>query len=139
MTTRHELLRLTSYHHRLHRQRTGTWSRLARQLLTAVAVALLCVSASRADVRVEAYRGEPFGIGRVTIELPPGASSAPASDDRITLTESSDRVLYPSMKSSGARKILRDFLGIETPRRTTFVFMFRGDDPLDLVVYTPQP
>ena len=30
-------------------------------------------AASSAAVRVEAYRGEPFGIGRVTIDLQSGA------------------------------------------------------------------
>ena len=96
-------------------------------------------SACPAAVHVEAYRGEPFGIGRVTIDLPPGASSAPASDDRFVLAEADDRVLYPAMKNSSARRILRDFLGIETPLRVSFIFMFRGDEPLELVAYTPTP
>src|SRR5215212_1657078 len=48
-----------------------------------------------AAVRVEAYRGEPFGIGRVTIDLAPGSSTAPASDDRCTVVDEKDRVLYP--------------------------------------------
>ena len=38
-----------------------------------------------AAVRVEAYRGQPFGIGRVTIDLSPGSSTAPASDDRCAV------------------------------------------------------
>ncbi len=104
--------------------------------------AILCFTTARvcpAAVRVEAYRGEPFGIGRVTIDLPPGASSAPASDDRFVLAEANDRVLYPVMKNSSARRILRDFLGIETPLRVSFIFMFRGDEPLELVTHTPTP
>jgi hypothetical protein len=32
---------------------------------------------------------------------------------------------------------LRGLLGIETPLRVTFIFMFRGDEPLDLTAYTP--
>ncbi|MCC7085319.1 MAG: hypothetical protein IT427_09965 [Pirellulales bacterium] len=48
-------------------------------------------------------------------------------------------MLYPVLKNSTARRILRSFLGIETPSRATFLFMFRGDEPLDLVVHTPTP
>src|SRR5262249_21767134 len=29
--------------------------------------------------------------------------------------------------------------GIDLPGRATFLFMFRGDEPLDLVAYTPSP
>ena len=101
--------------------------------------AILCLfttSVCPAAVHVEAYRGEPFGIGRVTIDLQPGASAA---DDRFVLAEANDRVLYPVIKNSSTRRILRDFLGIETPLRVSFIFMFRGDEPLELVAYTPTP
>ena len=98
---------------------------------------LVGAAPASAATRVEAYRGEPFGIGRVTIDLEPG--SAPASDDRFILAEANNRVLYPAMKNSSARRILRGLLGIETPLRLTYLFMFRGDEPLDLIAYTPEP
>lgn len=93
----------------------------------------------RAAVHVEAYRGEPFGIGRVTVDVPPGASAAPAIDDRFALTEANGRTLYPVMENKSSRQILRNLLGIETPLRVTYLFMFRGDEPLELVAYTPTP
>jgi hypothetical protein len=96
---------------------------------------------SVAAVRVEAFRGEPFGIGRVTIDLQ-GDVSSPANDDRFGLEEANDRVLYPVAKGGGsgtARRLLRDFLGVQTPQRVTYFFMFRGDEPLDLVAYSPGP
>jgi hypothetical protein len=95
--------------------------------------------AARAATRIEAYRGEPFGIGRVTVDLTPGASSSPANDDRFALVEETDRVLYPVVENKSSRRILRSFLGIETPLRATFYFMFRGEDPLSLTAYTPDP
>ncbi len=104
-----------------------------------VVVALVAASFCQAAVRVEAYRGEPFGIGRVTIDLAPGSSTAPASDDRCTVVEQQDRVLYPVVENKSSRKILRSLLGIEKPRRVTFLFMFRGDEPLELTAYTPAP
>jgi hypothetical protein len=92
-----------------------------------------------AAVRVEAYRGDPFGIGRATIDLQPGASQAPASDDRCTIIDEQERVMYPVTENKSSRKFLRSLLGIETPLRVTYFFMFRGDEPLNLVAYTPAP
>ncbi len=103
------------------------------------AILLLSSQFCRGAVRVEAYRGEPFGIGRLTVDLPPGASSAPASDDRCTVVEENKRVLYPVIEDKSSRRILRSLLGIETPWRVTYLFMFRGDEPLDLTAYTPTP
>jgi len=100
------------------------------------------VSICSAAVRVEAYRGEPFGLGRVTIDRREGASPAPASDDRVALVESADRALYPVIENKSnrpARRLLRGFLGIDSSSTVTFIFMFRGDEPLELTAYTPEP
>ncbi|HEX5470666.1 MAG TPA: hypothetical protein VFW73_02210 [Lacipirellulaceae bacterium] len=93
----------------------------------------------QAATRVEAYRGEPFSMGRITIDLPPGSSSAPASDDRCTVVDDKDRLLYPVIEDKSSRRFLRNLLGIETPWHVTFLFMFRGDEPLNLTAYTPMP
>src|SRR5207253_1746659 len=82
-----------------------------------IAVLLIWPQSCQAAVRVEAYRGEPFGIGRVTIDLAPGSSSAPASDDRCTVTEEKDRVLYPVVENKSSRRFLRGLLGLDTPLR----------------------
>lgn len=107
--------------------------------LLPIAILLLGTQFCPAAVRVEAYRGEPFGIGRVTIDLAPGSSTAPASDDRCTVVEEQDRVLYPVVENKSSRRFLRSLLGIETPLRVTYFFMFRGDEPLNLTAYTPTP
>jgi hypothetical protein len=114
----------------------------ARAVARVVVLHVAVSSACHAEIRVEAYRGEPFGIGRVSFELPPGSSAAAVSDDRIAVTESNGRVLYPVLKSRSARpvrRILRDFLNIELPLRPTFYFMFRGDEPLELTLHAPDP
>jgi hypothetical protein len=92
-----------------------------------------------AGVRVEAYRGDPFGIGRVTIDLAQGSSQSPASDDRCTVADEQGRVMYPVVENKSSRKFLRSLLGIGAPLRVTYFFMFRGDEPLSLVAYTPTP
>ena len=112
----------------------------SRSVLCAALAALFCFAGlCQAAVRVDAYRGEPFGVGRVTIDLVPGSSSAPASDDRCTVVDDQNRVLYPVVENKSSRKLLRSLLGIERPMRVTYYFMFRGDDPLNLTAYTPTP
>jgi hypothetical protein len=75
---------------------------LRRLALTICQFAVLCLSSATccAEVRVEAYRGEPFGIGRVTIDLPQGVTAA--GDDRFGLAEADNRLLYPVLNSGRA-------------------------------------
>lgn len=107
-------------------------------LVAHIAIVLFSTASCVAAIRVEAYRGEPFGIGRVSIDLRHGSSSVPWNDDRFALTEANNRVLYPVIENRPAGRILRGLLGIESPWRVTFIFMFRGDDPLALTAYTPD-
>jgi hypothetical protein len=93
------------------------------------------VSECRADV--EAYAGQPFGVGRVTVPVFRGEPSLPLNDERFTALEASGRVLYSVVKVEPARQFLRGLLGIETPRNVTLYFLFRGDEPFDLSVYSP--
>ena len=49
--------------------------------MAAVVATLLFVTASaRADVRVEAYYGEPIGVGRITVAAARGESDLPWTD-----------------------------------------------------------
>ena len=104
----------------------------------AVAIVSVCfaVPFCEAAIRVEAYRGEPFGVGRVTVDLP--QDDAPTADDRFGLTEAGDRMLYPVLEQRRQLgRIVRRFINIELPNRATFYFMFRGDGPLELTLHTP--
>jgi hypothetical protein len=86
---------------------------------------------------VEAYVGAPFGVGRVTVPVFRGAPALPLSDERFTALEANGRVLYPVVKVEPARQLLRGLLGIETPRNVTLYFLFRGDDPFEMSVFSP--
>ncbi len=101
---------------------------------------LLVFAAARpawGQIRAEAYAGEPMGVGRVTINLSP-TNSSPLSDDRIGISDAAGRVLYPAPSERRVRQVLRQFLRVDLPRRTTFYFLFTGNEPLDIDVYTPQ-
>lgn len=113
---------------------------LRRLIFIAQLAVLLAIAAEGfGAVRVEAYRGVPFGIGRVTVDLPPGGSPAPASDDRCGVTDAQGRVLYPVAENKASRRFLRGLLGLDTPLSVTYLFMFRGDEPLDVTISTPEP
>ena len=106
--------------------------------LVLTAVACLSGATCKAAVRIDAYRGEPFGVGRITIDLPQDESAAPGGDDRFAVADEAGRVVYPVQEQRRIGKLLRDLLGVELPNRATFYFLFRGDEPLNLIVYAPD-
>lgn len=91
----------------------------------------------RADVDTEAYYGQPYGVGRVTIDVLRGEPVLPLSDERFTLLEAQERVFYPALEQQPVRQFIRQLLGMEAPRKVTFYFLFRGETPFDLSVFTP--
>ena len=62
-----------------------------------------------AEVRIEAYRGEAWGVGRVEIQTPAEQADLAAEDDRFAVTEQSGRVLYPVVGAMPVQKLLRQF------------------------------
>jgi hypothetical protein len=100
-----------------------------------------CAASASAQVNVEAVSGQPFGVGLITLraEPQPGQPLVPLSDDRFVLREAHGRVLYSALDQAPVRRLLRQFLDLQGPQQVTFFFLFRGDQPLDLTLYTPQP
>lgn len=103
-------------------------------------LALFCLSGSQVQAagNSEAYIGEPFGVGRVTIDVLRGEKAIPLQDERFTLMEPSGRAIYPILKSDNAGKLLRSLLKIESPRKVSIYFLFHGTEPFDLSVFTPN-
>jgi hypothetical protein len=54
----------------------------------------------------------------------------------VSLAEKSGRVFYPVFQKRD-RPILREFVSV--PTQTTVFFLFQGDAPLELTLYTPAP
>jgi len=80
-------------------------------------LALLLVQASQtvAAPRSEAFVGEPFGVGRVTVDVFRGEPSLPLSDERFTVLEEQGRAMYSVLGDAPARRVLRRLLKVETP------------------------
>ncbi|MEX2111830.1 MAG: hypothetical protein WD845_01510, partial [Pirellulales bacterium] len=141
-------------------------------LLIAGALALLASLPARCQaqspVTVEAVRGEPFGVGRLTlgsggdfrvnVPRPNGAArrggriadlarrladkagiqgdTTSLENTEMSLVERSGRIFYPVFEKRD-RPILREF--IDVPKQVTVHFLFVGDGPLDLTLFTPAP
>ena len=94
-------------------------------------------SQSLAAPRSEAYVGEPFGVGRVTVDVLRGEPVLPLSDERFTVLAEDNRAMYPVLKQQPARQLLQRLLEIESPRTVTIHYLFRGSEPFDLFPFTP--
>jgi hypothetical protein len=69
---------------------------------------------------------EQAGVG-------PSTNLKPAE---LAISERADRVYYPVFEKRD-RPILREFIAV--PAETSIMFLFTGDGPLELTVYTPEP
>lgn len=107
-------------------------------------------------MEIEAIAGQPFGVGRITFELPPEMLPSPLGIEGIGLAEKRGRVLYPAFDHPVFGKVMRELLEseprlttggpvreevggllrglLDRPPRTTFYFLFQGDDPLELTL-----
>ena len=72
-----------------------------KQIAVLLAALLLAASPARAQlrVRVEAYTGQPFGIGRLEIQMPRNELPEPLGVDGLAISERDGRVYYPTVDS----------------------------------------
>ena len=108
--------------------------------------------ATAAGISAQAWIGRPFGVGRIEIELPDAALPEPLGLAGIGLSEKSGRVFYPALETppgmpgmvkdilnQSRRPLVRMFSDILTnsgPPKATLYFLFRGDQPLELLLRT---
>lgn len=89
---------------------------------------------------VEAYPGRPFGIGRVGFPLAAGEARLALESGGFAIQERNGRALYPVFVEGRVLKLLGEILGGDdttTPARIEVLFLFTGDAPLDVTLYTP--
>jgi hypothetical protein len=88
-------------------------------------------------VEAEALVGRPFGVGRITIS---GAEAA-IDLNRVLISDKEGRVLYPAVGTGVFGRLIGQVLGDPADRpaaNTTIHFLFRGEEPLSVTVFTPQ-
>jgi hypothetical protein len=98
-------------------------------------VAAIVSSQAAGQIDAEAAPGEPFGVGRISVRLPEGATAGLSGVDALEITEANGRVLYPTRNAGLLDRVAA---GGDAPGRLTIMFLFRGNDPLDITVYAPD-
>ncbi len=95
---------------------------------------------------VEAYAGRPFGVARITLNLP--ASAATLRRDDVLVTGEHGRVLYPVVSAAPVRKMFGELLSKgpllgaiarEMPAKVTVYFLFQGDTPFRVTIDALEP
>jgi hypothetical protein len=104
--------------------------------LTVSIWAALCGPA-RAQIRGDAVAGEPFGVGRVELRLPPDLLPEETGLAGVGLTEKDGRVFYPALERRPLRTAIRDLLN--RPQVAVIYFLFQGNAPLTLTVQARVP
>ncbi len=92
---------------------------------------------ARAQILADAIGGEPFGVGRVELRLPPDMLPEEMGLSGIGLTEKDGRVLYPAVEKRLLRTAIRDLLN--RPQAAVIYFLFQGNAPLTLTVQSRVP
>ncbi|MBM4092798.1 MAG: hypothetical protein FJ276_25830 [Planctomycetes bacterium] len=109
-------------------------------LVTALACLLSATAPAAAQVR--AVIGQPFGVGELTLVLPPAEAAATPADSlasaigrsTFTLEGPAGRVLYPAFSEGLVRRLLG---GARSEQTLTVAFLFRGTTPFDITISTP--
>lgn len=97
----------------------------------------ICQSAT-ARIEGEAVPGRPFGVARITLAA--ADVGGPIDPDRVLITERDDRALYPAVMPSGVNRVFARLLGqpqVQGASNVTITFLFHGEQPLKLTLYTP--
>ena len=109
---------------------------------------------AHAAVTGEAIAGRPFGVARVTLDIPPGDAGPTRG---FAIVEAAGRAHYPAYQATGIGEKLGDIaeigggilgkdrpllkligrIGAEIPPTVNVFVLFTGDEPLKLTVYTP--
>lgn len=121
---------------------------------------LLLSLAAQAGAQIEAFVGEPFGVGQISLALPPEALPEPLGTEGIGLDDAEARVLYPAVVIPADNSMVTDLLLrspllsggplrsqaggliqelLRRPPRTTVYFLFQGTDPLNVTLEARTP
>ena len=107
----------------------------------------LSVDSAHGQYQVEAVAGQPFGVGRVKVDLPARLYPEGLRAAGIQVSERNGRVLYPVVRVVATPDAVKDILGrsrrplgrllgeiLNQPPKVEILFLFRGDAPLELTL-----
>ncbi len=111
---------------------------------------------AQGPIEAEALVGQPFGVGRIVVDLPPDMLPQPLGLEGVGLVEAHGRVLYPVVETPAFGTLLGQVLDrgtplttggpirqqvggllrsiLNRPPRVAVDFLFRGPEPLELTL-----
>ncbi|MGD0901260.1 MAG: hypothetical protein ABR915_25810, partial [Thermoguttaceae bacterium] len=120
----------------------------------------MAAPAAAAVLEADAFLGEPWGVGRLVVNLPAGQLPEPLGIEGLGLSEKNGRVLYPAIHNPAAAALLKEFVAegspltsggpvreevggilrgiLSRPPPVTLHFLFRGSEPLELSLHARQ-
>lgn len=123
-----------------------------------VLTTLACLVGTRpawGQIGGEAAVGQPFGVGRVEVQLDPNTQPVPLGLAGLGISEPGGRALYPAVAFRAVPPVVKELLGqvplrggplrnlaggivrdlvLQPPQKAEIFFLFTGDQPLDLSV-----
>jgi len=112
------------------------WTRTV--IVLVVSVGLVGVAAPAGAVgEGEAIIHEPFGVARLSIPL-----TTTSASHAYEIHDAQGRVLYPALRGGPLGALVTGLLGGDpetAPNRLNISFLFTGNAPLEVTVYTPEP
>jgi hypothetical protein len=116
---------------------------MPRLFLTSLSLAVLTVgllsSVAHARVEGDAIAGKPFGVARFTFTS--ADAGGEVDESQVLVYEREGRVHYPAVNGIGLGRALGQLLDGGSNRgaaSVTITFLFQGDAPLKITLYTPQ-
>jgi hypothetical protein len=103
-----------------------------------LAASLLSATVAHARVEGEAAIGRPFGVGKITVR---GEDVGSIDERLLRLEEKNGRIFYPSAMPGVLGRLLTQVLGNPNQgaaEAMTIHFLFRGDEPLELTLLSPN-
>jgi len=113
---------------------------VSRYVTTASLFVAVFAPPVNARLNAEAYPGHPFGIGRISVPLAAGQGNLALETGGFAIHERNGRTLYPVFTEGRVIRLLGEILGgggRDTPAAIDVLFLFTGDGPLDVTLYTP--
>lgn len=114
-----------------------------RNGLLALLTALLCCSQSNAAriVTAEAFAAEPYGVGHIVLMLDSADANICATTTSWEVRDPTGRTHYPVFTNDKLAKLFELLTGerlVDSPTRVECFFLFTGNRPLQLSLYTPE-
>ncbi len=89
-----------------------------------------------------AISGQLFGVAHVTIPIAPDPESGDGDSNRFDLIEANGRAFYPVLTTGKFGQLASEVFGDRLPELPSLLkvsFLFTGNEPLNVTVFTPEP